>query len=199
MHWNDHRRSTDLDFMMRAEAFDEHLETLKAMLWDIPAAKHQITHDKKTGTPIVLAAQDVGGRIGDIEIVRDALGDTLREALPLPAPQVWEVAMNAEAKEYILAKKFSRMDRRHLERDHYDVLWAAYHKEDREALIKTVMYFLDPETLRRIAIDAQQDPRVLFEEPRKHVLDPKAPDWKEVLGEDGRRWKNSQATRKPAT
>ena len=184
MDWNDHRRSTDLDFMMRAQAFDEHLEELKAMLRGIPAAKHQTIREEVTDTPIVVAARGVGGQIGDIEIVRDELGDRLRSILALPAgPRVSDEAMNAEAKEYILAKKFHRLERGHLERDHYDILWAAYHENDRRTLIDAAMHFTTPETVQTIAMEAQQDPEMLFKERDKRVLDPRAQNWKKVLGE----------------
>ena len=32
-------------------------------------------------------------------------------------------------------------------------------------------------------MEAQQDPRKLFKERKKHVLNPRVPDWKKVLGE----------------
>ena len=88
-------------------------------------------------------------------------------------PRVWDVAMNAEATVYILAKKFNRLERRDLERDHYDLLWAAY--KDRETLIEAAIRFSMPEAVQATALRAQADPDELFKNEKKRVLDPKAP------------------------
>ena len=142
-HWGEHRRSTELDLMMKAAAFDEHQETIRQMLAEIPANEHSAIVDKTTKRRIVLAARGINGLTGDIEIVRDQLGDSMRTAQgTVEGPRVWDVAMNAEATVYILAKKLNRLERRDLERDHYDLLWAAY--KDREALIQAAIRFSTP-------------------------------------------------------
>ena len=114
------------------------------MVWEIPAAEHEIIRQRATNIPIVLAARAVGGQTGDIEIVRDELGDRLRRNLAIDAgPRVWDVAMEGEAKQYILAKKFHRLQVAHHERDHYDILWAAYN--DRDTLVEAAKHFTTPD------------------------------------------------------
>ena len=179
-HWGEHRRSTDLDLMMNARAFDEHQETIRQMLAEMPAIEHSAIVDKTTKRRIVLAARGINGVTGDIEIVRDQLGDSMRTAQRTDeGPRVWDVAMNAEATVYILAKKFNRLQRRDLERDHYDLLWAAY--KDRETLIGAAIRFSTPEAVQAIALRAQADPNELFNNEKKQVLEAKAPGWKAVL------------------
>ena len=180
-HWNHHRRSTDLDLMMKAEAFDMHQDMIEEMLSEIPSEKHEDIVIPEKGR-IVIAVRGVYGMMGDIEIVRDELGDSMRTAHTAQSgPLVKQVGLDAEAKIYILAKKFHRMMRGHLERDHYDVLWSAYN--DRPTLIAAVTSFIDPETLQNIAMSAQRGPDALFKDQNKPVLDPKAPEWKSVLAD----------------
>ena len=74
------------------------------------------------------------------------------------------------------------MRREHLERDHYDVLWAAY--RNRTTLIDTMIRHVDPEIVQDIAMQAQRPAEELFASPHKPVrADPKAPAWKSVLAE----------------
>ena len=101
-----------------------------------------------------------------------------------PTVQHWESNVHGHpGRPPGLAKKFHRLERGHLERDHYDILWAAYHGKDRATLIEAAMHFTTPEIVQVIAMEAQQDPEKLFKEPKKRVLNPKAKDWKKVLGE----------------
>ena len=62
---------------------------LEALIEAIEAiAQSPAPRAEDTDTPIVLAARNVGVQGGDIEIVRDALGDALRSTLALsPGPR----------------------------------------------------------------------------------------------------------------
>lgn len=179
--WGEHRVSTDLDLMMPAAAFDEHQETIRQMLSEIPANEHSAIVDKTTKRRIVLAARGINGLTGDIEIVRDQLGDSMRSANPdAKGEGVWDVRLMAEATAHILAKKIDRLGRRDLERDHYDLVWAAYH--DPERLKEAVKGFTTVRQLTEIARRAQKDPERVFENEEKPVREPKAPEWKNMLG-----------------
>ena len=180
-HWGEHRRSTELDLMMKAAAFDEHQETIRQMLAEIPANEHSAIVDKTTKRRIVLAARGINGLTGDIEIVRDQLGDSMRTAQgTVEGPRVWDVAMNAEATVYILAKKLNRLERRDLERDHYDLLWGGIQGPRGTHSGRNPVQHA-AEAVQTTALRAQTDPAELFKNEKKQVLDPKAPGWKAVL------------------
>ena len=181
--WKDHRQSTDLDFMVPPKAFDEHLQSLTTMLGNLGAARVAIILGTPQRIPVVVAARGVKNGPGDIEIVRDELGEYLRDKHALEAgPRILDVGMNAEATPYILAKKLYRLQGpEQLERDHYDILWAAY--EHWKTLLKTIRTYTTKDAIRQIATRAQQNPEVLFENQDKPVLKPKAPEWKSVLAQ----------------
>ena len=181
--WDNHRQSTDLDFMVPPKAFDEHLQDLTTMLGKIGAARVGIILGTPERIPVVVAARGVKSGPGDIEIVRDELGEYLRSKHALePGPRIWDVAMDAEATPCILAKKLYRLQGpEQLERDHYDIVWAAY--KEWKTLLKTIRSYTTKDAVRRIAARAQQNPEVLFENQEKPVLKPKAPGWNGVLAQ----------------
>lgn len=189
IHWGNHRVSTDIDLMVPAEAFDRRKDQIRDLLRAIPAKDDDAIVDKIRRTVIVFKQIGIKGedndppeRYGDIEVVRDNLGDELRRTRDHgTGPLVEPIGIHAEAKAHILAKKFHRLGRQHLERDHYDVLWAAYN--DRETLIEAVMHHVEPDSVDEIAADAQENPNILFAQEEKPVLHPAAPGWKNVLGE----------------
>ena len=181
-HWGGHRRSTDIDLMMPENAFITHRDAVWEALKSILATEYRRIHGEDRDTIIVLGARNVGGVEGDIEVVKDSLGDQLRRQYRThDGPILTGLPLTSEAKSYIIAKKFYRMRREHLERDHYDVLWAAY--RNRTTLFDTVIRHVDPEIVQDIAMQAQRPAEELFASPHKPVRDPKAPAWKSVLAE----------------
>ena len=76
----------------------------------------------------------------------------------------------------------------HLERDHYDIVWAAYN--DRTTLINAVRRHVSRKVVKRIVAQAQQSPQALVADEEKPVRNPKAPGWHDVLGDV---WKKIEA------
>ena len=178
--WDHHRRSTDLDIMIPAIHFDRNQNELFECLRAILAREHSAIADTELKRRIVLRARDVQNLTGDIEIVRDQLGDLMRRREPIShGPHVPELRMRAEAPVYILAKKLSRMSRQHHERDHYDILYAAYRHWT--LFVQSMQCFGKPQALHAIVLESQDAPDKLFMRTQKPVLDPVAPQWKDVL------------------
>ena len=180
-HWSDHRCSTDIDLMLPAQAFEARFDDLWSALKTIDAKEHRIVRDSDD-VAIVLQAKQVNATNSDIEIVHDTLGDQLkRHHVTEPGAVIDGLGLRSEAKTLILAKKFYRMSRQSLERDHYNVLWAAY--RDRDTLIQAAIRHTSPELIQTTAMEAQGDPQQLFKNQTKPVLEPKAPGWKTVLAQ----------------
>ena len=139
---------------------------------------HRITQEVHgREIPMVLMAKKVNGK-GDIEIVNDNLGDRFRRKHPRPpGPRVWDVGLQAEDPVHILAKKFDRLVGRTVERDHYDIVWAACYAQ--AMLIETVRKLTTPEQIGGIALRAQDPADELFKHEEKPVVEPKMENWKE--------------------
>lgn len=181
-HWKGHRRSTDVDLMMPEEGFLWKQREIWEALKNIPAKRHRAETDGTGFEIVMMSAARVRGVEGDIEIVRDVLGDDMRREQNVPeGPHVEGLPLASEAKTYILAKKFDRMRRADLERDHYDVLWAALY--DSRTLVEAMERHVPRRVVHQIALRAQQPAEVLFADQKKPVRDPKIADWKDMLPE----------------
>lgn len=181
-HWKGHRRSTDIDLMMPEEGFLWQQGEIWEALKSIRAEGHRQETDGTGAEIMMMAATRVGGVEGDIEIVRDVLGDDMRTADRAPdGARVEGLALASEAKTHILAKKFDRLRRADLERDHYDVLWAALY--DSRTLVEAMEKHVPRRVVQQIARRAQQPAEALFAGQNKPVRDPKMPEWKGVLPE----------------